>query len=169
MKQLLFALLMFPLLASAQSDKKMSDFQGVQMSDCIKYSVKELARGEKGVLTQATAGRVTPQTKTIYIARQTWLKDMPESYNGITLKYVDIDSNIQAIAEDVQNNKAAVFLVGNFEPKSNMSELWVFPIELKKVKKKYEKEFLPTAYKMHFFFAYDPPSYEYRGTDAVAL
>ena len=171
MKQVLFILLLLPLAAMAQNDnsKKQSDFTGWKMNDCLVYGLKELAKGENGVLKGAAAGRITPNTKVIYIANQSWLKDVPDTVNGIVYKYVDIDSNIKTIAAQVEMKEAAVFYVSPFELKTNMSELWIFPIDIKKQKRKYVQEYPATGYKMSFFFNYDPPTYEFRGTDAVVL
>lgn len=172
MKKLLLILLMLPMAAMAQNDnsKKQSDFQGWKMNDCLIYGLKELAKGEEGVVKGAAQGRITPTTKTIYIARQSWLKDAPETNaNGVVFKYVDIDSNIKNIAAEVEQKTAAVYYVSPFELKTNMSELWIFPIDIKKNKKKYTQEYSTTGYKMSFFFNYDPPTYEFRGTDAVVL
>lgn len=171
MKKLLFALLMFPFMAMAQDDHKtkQSDFQGWKIVDCQKYGIAELAKGDNGVLVNVAKRRITPQTKNIYIAKQTWLKNLPDTANGMQVKYVDIDSNAKEIYTEVKEGTAVVFYMSPFELKSNMCEMWLFPIDITKKGRKYKQEYSTTAYKMNFFFNYDPPVYEYRGTDAVVL
>jgi len=168
MKRLLFALIFLPFAVTAQDPNagKEPAFEGWKISDCQKYALREITKGEKGELKGATAGRVTPTTKTIYIAKQTWLQEVPDTANGFTFRYVDIDSNAKMIAEEVKKGTAAVYYISPFELKTNICEMWIFPIDMKK---KGKQEFSTTAYKMNFFFNYDPPKYEYRGTDAVVL
>lgn len=172
MKQLLFALLLLPVMASAQpgSSTKQSDFEGWQISDCQRYALSELTKADKGVISNVAANRVTAGTKTIYIAKQKWLQELRDTtLNGIAIKFVDIDSNGKNIAKDIKENSAAVYYISPFELKSNICEMWLFPIEVVKKKGKFTQEYATTVYKMNFFFNYDPPVYEYRGTDAVAL
>ena len=164
MKQLLFALLFIPCAAFAQNGA--TEFEGWQISDCQKYAINELTKGDKGELRSAAAGRITEGTKTIYIAKQTWLQNLPDTANGYNIVYINIDSNSKMIYNDIKKNNAAVYYISPFEVRSNMCEMWVFPIE---VKKKGKQEYATTVYKMNFFFNYDPPKYEYRGTDAVVL
>ncbi|MCB0696513.1 MAG: hypothetical protein KDC07_04065 [Chitinophagaceae bacterium] len=168
MKQLLFALLFLPCVVSAQDEKtsKERPFEGWQISDCQKYAINQLAKGTEGELKAAAEGRIVEGTKTIYIAKQKWLQNVPDTSNGYNIVYIDIDSNGKMLAEEVKKNHAAVYYISPFEMRSNMCEMWVFPIEMKK---KGKQEYSTTAYKMNFFFNYDPPKYEYRGTDAVVL
>lgn len=172
MKQLLFALLLLPAMAAAQpgGSTKQSDFEGWKISDCQYYAISELAKADKGVMSAVAANRVLPTTKTIYIAKRKWLQEVHDTtFNGIAIKLVDVDSNIKTIASDVRENGAAVYYISPFEPKATTCEMWVFPIDVTKSKKKPEGQFATTVYKMNFFFNYDPPVYEYHGTDAVVL
>lgn len=167
MKQLLCALLLLPCMAFAQEDKSeaKTDFEGWQISDCQKYAINELTKAG-GELRNAAQGRIVEGTKTIYIAKQTWLQNLPDTANGYNIVYINIDSSGKMISNDVKKNNAAVYYISPFEMRSNMCEMWIFPIDMKK---KGKQEFSTTAYKMNFFFNYDPPKYEYRGTDAVLL
>lgn len=171
MKKTLFALLMLPLVTFAQ-DKKNGEkkpFEGWKISDCQKYALQELTKGDKGELKAAANGHITPETKTIYIAKQKWLQNLPDTVNGIQIKYIDINNNLNDIAKDVKKNHAAVYYVSPFEMKSTICEMWLFPVEVKKGLGKAKQEYSTTAYKMNFFFNYDPPKYEYRGAETVEV
>lgn len=166
MKSVLFLLLFLPLAVFAQEAKTDSvQFEGWVIADCQKFALSELTKGAKGELKDAAAGRITENTKTIYIARQKWLQNMPDTMNGFNIKYVDIDSNLKMLATEVKKNGAAVYYISPFEIKTNMCEMWIFPIEVKKKSREYNS----TVYKMNFFFNYDPPKYQYRGTEKVVL
>ncbi len=173
MKRLLFALLLLPFAVSAQQDKTNADptFEGWKISDCQAYTLKELTEGTKGEMKGAAKGRINETTKTIYIAKQTWLQEIRDTtFNGIAIKQVDIDSNLKMLAEEVKNGTAAIYYISPFELKSPMCEMWIFPIDIEKgFMSKAKQEYASTVYRVNFFFNYDPPKYEYRGTDAVVL
>lgn len=173
MKRLLFALLLLPFAVSAQQDKANADptFEGWKISDCQTYTLKELTEGANGEMKGAAKGRITENTKTIYIAKQSWLQEIKDtSFNGIAIKQVDIDSNLKMLAEEVKNGTAAIYYISPFELKSPMCEMWIFPIDIEKgFMSKAKQEYASTVYRVNFFFNYDPPKYEYRGTDAVVL
>lgn len=171
MKSILFALLLLPFAASAQEGKAVTDFEGWKISDCQTYTLKELTKGANGEMKGAAKGRINENTKTIYIAKQSWLQEIKDTaYNGIAIKQVDIDSNIKMLGEEVKNGTAAIYYISPFELKSPMCEMWVFPIDIEKgFMSKAKQEYATTAYRVNFFFNYDPPKYEYRGTDAVIL
>lgn len=173
MKRLLFTILFLPFVTTAQQDKTTTEpqFEGWKISDCQAYALKELAKGANGELKGAAQGRINENTKTIYIAKQTWLQEIRDTtFNGIAIKQVDIDSNIKMLADEVKNGSAAIFYVSPFELKAPMCEMWIFPIEIKKgFLSKAEQQYATTVYRVNFFFNYDPPKYEYRGTDTVVL
>lgn len=165
MKKLLFVLLMLPFAAFSQVNSDSADFEGWVIPDCQKFAIRQLTRMDKGVLKDAAAGRITANTKTIYIAKQKWLSGIPDTLGGMNIKFIDIDSNLAMLANEVKKNGAAVYYISPFEVKSTMCEMWIFPVDIKKK----SKEFSTTAYKMNFFFNYDPPKYQYRGTEKVVL
>lgn len=173
MKKMLFALLLLPLATLAQENDNVSDeerpFEGWQIKDCQKYALEQLSLGAAGNLKDATEGRITAETKTVYIAKQTWLKDMDDTLNNVVFRFVDIPSNLDDIAKDVKKNNAAVYYLSPFEMKSTICEMWLFPIDVKKGIGKAKQEYSTTAYRMKFFFNYDPPKYEYRGTEKVEV
>jgi hypothetical protein len=172
MKRLLLALLL-PFAVSAQQDKTNADpsFEGWKISDCQVYALNQLTKGANGELKGAAKGRISENTKTIYIAKQTWLQEIRDTtFNGITIKQVNIDSNLKMLAEEVKNGTAAIYYISPFELKSPMCEMWIFPIDIEKgFMSKAKQEYATTVFRMNFFFNYDPPKYEYRGTDAVVL
>ncbi len=171
MKSILFALLLLPFAAGAQEGKAVTDFEGWKISDCQAYTLKELTKGANGEMKGAAKGRITENTKTIYIAKQSWLQEIKDTtFNGIAIKQVDIDSNLKMLAEEVKNGTAAIYYISPFELKSPMCEMWIFPIDIAKgFMSKAKQEYASTVYRVNFFFNYDPPKYEYRGTDAVVL
>lgn len=173
MKKLLFVLLMLPVVAFSQDKQDKTEeerpFEGWQIKDCQKYALQEIARAAEGEFKDATNGRVTENTRTIYIAQQKWLQNLNDTINGIEIKFVDIPANLNDIAKDVKQNDAAVFYISPFEVKATICEMWIFPIDVKKGLGKAKQEYSPTAYKMKFFFNYDPPKYEYRGVEAVTM
>lgn len=172
MKKMLFVLLLLPLAAFSQ-DKKDSDvpaFEGWQIKDCQVFALDQLTQVENGVLAMGTKGRITPKTKTIYISKQKWLQNLPDTMNGYEIKYVDIPANVDEIAKDVKKNDAAVYYLSPFEMKSTICEMWVFPVNVKKgTFGAAKQEYCTTSYLMKFFFNYDPPKYEFRGVDAVMM
>lgn len=170
-KNILFALLLLPFAAGAQQGKAVTDFEGWKISDCQTYTLKELTKGAEGEMKAPAKGRVSENTKTIYIAKQTWLQEIRDTtFNGIAIKQVDIDSNLKMLAEEVKNGTAAIYYISPFELKSPMCEMWLFPINIEKgFMSKAKQEYASTVYRVNFFFNYDPPKYEYRGVDTVEL
>lgn len=169
MKRMLFMVMLLPLAVLGQDKTAEQEWEGWKIADCNEHAIMELMKGAKGDLSGASEGRITENTKTIYIAKQTWLQNMPDSLNGIHIKYVDIPDNLNEIAKDVKNNDAAVYYISPFEMKSTMCELWVFPIDVKKGMGKAKQEYSTTSYKMNYFFNYDPPKYVYKGTESVTV
>ena len=172
MKKLLFAILFLPLVTTAQQDTNTgSKFEGWKISDCQAYALQELAKGANGELKSVAQGRINEKTKTIYLAKQTWLQEIHDTtFNGIAIKQVDIDSNIKMLTDEVKDGTAAIYYISPFELKAPMCEMWIFPVDIKKgFLSKAEQQYATTVYRVNFFFNYDPPKYEYRGTDAVVL
>ncbi len=171
MRSILFALMLLPFASTAQQGKAVTDFEGWKIIDCQTYIVQELAKGAEGEMKGAAKGRISENTKTIYIAKQKWLQELKDTnFNGIAIKQVDIEPNLKMLAEEVKNGTAAVYYMSSFELKSPMCEMWVFPIDIEKgFMSKVKQEYSSTVYRTNFFFNYDPPKYEYRGTDAVML
>lgn len=172
MKHFILGLLFLPLTVFAQQENTADpDFEGWQIKDCQAFALKELTKGENGKLSTVAKGRVSEKTKTIYLARQTWLQEIKDTvFNGIAIKQVDIDENIKTLADDVKNGTAAIFYISPFELKAPQCEMWIFPVDVnKKFMGKAEQQYATTVYRMNFFFNYDPPKYEYRGMDTVVL
>ena len=109
--RLLLAMFFLPFAVIAQdaTQGQTPAFEGWKIGDCQAFALQELAKADKGELKAATTGRITPTTKTIYIAKQTWLQEVPDTANGITFRYVNIDSNAKMIAEEVKKGTAAVY------------------------------------------------------------
>ena len=61
------------------------------------------------------------------------------------------------LGEEVKNGTAAIYYISPFELKSPMCEMWVFPIDIEKgFMSKAKQEYATTAYRVNFFFNYDP-------------
>lgn len=167
MKKMLFALLLLPITVFSQTEPQ--PFEGWKIKDCQEHTLKLLTEGVKGDLKGAAEGRITDKTKTIYVAKQTWLKEAPDTVNGIHIKYVDLAENLNEIAKDVKQNDAAVYYISPFEMKANMCEMYIFPIDVKKGLGKAKQEYSTTSYKTNYFFNYDPPKYVYKGVEAIVV
>lgn len=168
MKKLIFLLILLPFAAMAQTGnagEEESKFTGYDTKACQRYMLSEMTQPD-GELKAVTHGLITPETKTIYLSKQTYLKDINDTtINGIAIKQIDVDSSIDFLQKEVKHNHAAVFYVSHFMFQSPNSEMWVIPIYIKKSLFKTKKEYSDTGCKMKFFFHYDPPRHIYKGTD----
>lgn len=172
MKQWLFLLAFIPFLATAQEKQTDSlEWEGWFISDCQTFVLNQITKADKGELSKLTDGRVTENTKTIYIVKKSYLQKVPDTAeNGIIFKYVNVDSNLKVIAEDVKKNDAAIYFISSFNLDSKLCTIWVMPIDIvKKGMFGQKKEYAKTVGTVNFFFNYDPPKYYYRGVDIVQL
>lgn len=170
MKRMLsIILLLLPVTTFCQTETEEKPFETWSIKGCQEYVISELIKAENGKMKDAAKGRVTNTTKTIYITKQAWLQDLPDTINGVSIKYVDIDDDATTIAKDVKANDAAVYYISPLEMKVGMGEMWLFPIDVTKGMGKAKINYSSTAYKIKYFFNYDPPKYEYRGVDTIEL
>ncbi len=171
MKKWLLLLAFIPFIATAQEKETDSlKWEGWLISDCQGFVLNQLAKGDNGELKAVADGRVTENTKTIYIVKKNYLQKVPDTANGITFKYVDVDSNLKEITEDVKKNDAAIFHISAFNLDSKECTIWVMPIDIsKKGMFGSKKEYATTTGTVKFFFNYDPPKYYYRGVEVIEL
>lgn len=171
MKKLLLLAFILPVFAYAQEnmDTTVKKWEGMNIKECQEFFLSELIKKDGDVYPILGKGRITPQTKTIYIANQPYLKDAPQKVEGVNIQYIDIDSNLKWLCKEVKKNDAAVFYLSNFQMDAKMSEMYLFPITVKSglfgSKMEYEEE----SAKINFFYDYDPPRFHYRGVEAISL
>lgn len=169
MKKLFYSLICLPFLANAQkADDK--PFEGYFEKDCYMYVASELAKPD-GIFKNLTTGKVTEDTKTIYLTRQTYLgkKLNDTTINGIHIVQTNVDSISKTIAKDIKKNKAAAFHITNMILRPDTCDIWVFPIIVKKSMFKSSTEYSSTGCKAKFFFNQSPPKFIYRRTDCEEL
>lgn len=169
MKKLFYSLICLPFLANAQkADDK--PFEGYFEKDCYIYVASELTKPD-GIFKNLTAGKVTEDTKTIYLTTQTYLgkKLADTTINGVRIVQTNVDSVAKASAKDFKKHKAAAFHITNMILRPDTCDVWVFPINVKKSLFKCSTEYSSTGCKAKFFFNQSPPKFIYRRTDCEEL
>lgn len=171
MKKLLLLLLIFPLatIVYGAEEDSVKKWEGSFIKDCHKFAIEELTLGNKGELSAIASSRVTANTKTIYISKQRYLQDIPDTINGIRIVQIAVDSNLKMLGKTSKNNEAAVYYISSFELNSQLSSIWVMPIDVKCGLFGTKMEYGEDVCKMNFFFHYDPPKYYYKGTNVETL
>ncbi len=171
MKRLLFIALLLPVLAFAQQEeeKPIKDWEGLKIRDCQEFFLSELISTEGDVHPLIGKGRITENTKTIYIFNQAYLKEAPKNVNGIEIQYIDVDSNLKWLAGEVKKNDAAVFYMSNLHIDPSTCEMYVFPIDVKSGMFGTKMQYNTKSVKMNFFYNYDPPRFHYKGVEVVML
>ena len=157
--------MMAALTVKAADKDSVKKWEGMMIHHCQQFTLEELTSKDGDLYKKLGSKYIHPETKVIYISRQAYLQKVPDTVNGYTLKYIDLDSNVKWLGKEIKNNHAAVFYLSNFELNSTLSRIYVFPIEVKKNKKQYAD---PAAI-MNFFFNYEPTKYVYKGVELVGL
>ncbi len=165
MKRLLFLLVLLPQVLLAQDEQP---FEGFKIKDCYDYVSQELAK-PNGILHNVTKGSVTNNTKTIYISKQDYLGELPDTANGKMIKQIDVQANMKTIAKEVKKGDAAVFHITNMILRPDTCDIWVFPMELQSSMFKSEVKYSEKGCKAKFFFNQAPPKFIFRRVDCQEL
>lgn len=166
MKRLIFALILIPQFIFAQEEKK--PFEGFEVKNCYQYVASELCKAD-GIFNTLTNGKVSKVTKTIYINKQSFLVEMPESANGVAIKQIDIQENVKELAKEVKSGEAAIFHITEMTLRPDTCDIWVFPMDIKKSMFKTEVEYSAQGCKAKFFFNQAPPKFIFRKVDCAEL
>lgn len=166
MKRLIFSLILIPQVLFAQEEGK--TFEGFEVKNCYQYVAKELCKTD-GIFNSLTKNSISEATKTIYINKQGFLVELPETANGIAIKQIDVAENMKTLAKEVKSGEAAIFHVTEMVLRPDTCDIWVFPMEVKKSMFKTEVSYSEQGCKAKFFFNQAPPKFIFRNVDCAKL
>ena len=166
MKRMLFALLFLPNILSAQT--KEQPYESYDMEGCIKYAIRQMTDTD-GVLKDMVKNHIGDNTKTIYIAKQSYLKNMPDTANGYKLVYTDIEENSKDIYKEQKEGTAAVFFLSEMIIKADTSDIWIFPVTIEKKGFKTVSNYATQTSTIHFIFNAAPPKFIFTGAEEHML
>lgn len=166
MKRLIFALILIPQFIFAQEEEQ--PFEGFEVKNCYQYVAKELCKTD-GIFNSLTKNKVKKSTKTIYINKQNFLVEMPETSNGIAIRQIDVMENMKTLAQEVKSGEAAIFHITEMTLRPDTCDIWVFPMDVKKSMFKTEVEYSDQGCKAKFFFNQAPPKFIFRNVDCAKL
>lgn len=127
MKWLLPLLLLYPCLSNAQVDTGCK----MDMYGCYVYSLKALVNGNSG-LKHAHELQFKKKTTILYIPKRFYTTALPETLEGVMVRYIDLDTEKDKIYDDVNSKKAALYYLSELNVTAMMCDLWILPIGLKK-------------------------------------
>ena len=136
---------LLPFIAKAQNDTSCK----MDMYGCYVYSLKALVMGNSG-LKHAHELQFKKKTTTLYIPKRFYTTALPEEYEGVKIRYIDLDTEKDKIYAAVKNKNAALYYLSELNVTASMCDLWIMPIGLKKVYDIVEPDY--TELGCHLFF-----------------
>ncbi|WP_276133610.1 hypothetical protein [Polluticoccus soli] len=152
MRYLLSLLLVLPLGAFAQLQK--FGFEGFRNHDCINFVISQFAKGNDSVVCTLPTKIMKPGTKTIYIMKTDYLKNVPEHVGNYDIRVVDVEQDAKMLYHQQQDSNAVILYLSDGLAKLSYWTVWVMPMNVtRKTFNKYKTVFDNSGgFKSVFFF-----------------
>lgn len=165
MKYLIIIFLLLPFLSFAQLKPK-ADNNGVfemwNDRDCFSFALRTIA-DNNGLISDSCGAVLNKNEKTIYIVKAPYFKDMPNSYHGLTIQYINPDSNTKYWYKQQRDNKIHIYYFSKLFDYLEFYHFMIIPVMMQKKKVEYENR----GYKVHFYFNQATAKYEYQRTECT--
>ncbi|MBN8671109.1 MAG: hypothetical protein J0L80_10520 [Chitinophagales bacterium] len=146
MKRLLLLLGLLPIGATAQM--KSSDCQ-LDIYGCYVYSLKAFAKGSDG-LAKFRKQILPAKTTDVYISKQYFTVNLPESAEGINYHYEDISEQTAELYKQQQSKKAICMYMTDLAIGADTCHLWMMPVNLVKQGNEIEMDYPSKGCKLNF-------------------
>ncbi len=140
MKWLIYLFILFtPLLATAQATKGPTD--AYRIYQCERYIVEQIAKKQHGLLDTFSRQIVTPTTKTIYVVKTSYIRNLPDTVNGYHIRLVDVDSMAKTMYRELKDESSVLLYLTDGLNLYEQYTIWVMPVSLEKKGRRYLRKY----------------------------
>ena len=151
MRYLLCLLMVLPLSGFGQA--KRFDFEAFMVHDCINFVITQFAKKNDSVVCQLATRQLKPETKTIFIMKNDYLKDVPAQVNGYNIRLADIKEDADMLYRQQRDSSAVILYLSDGLAKHSYWTVWVMPMKAqRKTFKKTTVGYENGGFKAIFFF-----------------